>query len=109
MLRNASAALVAAVVLSNVSTASAQALALDRFDPAPAGDRFFGVPSPFVAGELTPHVMALLEYAHNPLVLRKTSDDSNIGSLVSSQMFLHINGEFALFNRIGINLDVPFA
>ncbi len=28
--------------------------ALDRVDPAPAGDRMFGVQSPFAAGKLTP-------------------------------------------------------
>ena len=44
-------------------------LALDRFDPAPAGDRMFGVPSPYAAGDLTPHVMLLVDYAHDPLVL----------------------------------------
>ncbi|MEO7328173.1 MAG: porin, partial [Minicystis sp.] len=51
-------------------------LALDRFDPAPAGDRMFGVESHFVAGHLVPHVMLLGDYAHNPLVVstRSTGD-----------------------------------
>jgi OmpA-OmpF porin, OOP family len=110
ILRVTGAALIAAVALSQSATARAQpSLALDRFDPAPAGDRFFGVPSPFVAGELTPHLMALLDYAHNPLILRSTSSGKDVGNVVTSQLYLHINGSLALWNRVGINVDAPFA
>jgi outer membrane protein OmpA-like peptidoglycan-associated protein len=84
-------------------------LALNRFHPAPAGDRMFGVQSPFVAGEATPHLMLLLDYAHNPLVLRRQADSSDIGSVVENQLFLHANATFALFNRLAINLDLPIA
>src|ERR1700679_2109033 len=82
MLRVLGAALPAAAILAATTTAAAQnttatatqqSLALDRFNPAPAGDRMFGVESPFVAGELTPHIMLLADYAHNPLVLRTVS------------------------------------
>ena len=69
----------------------------------------FGVPSPFVAGQLTPHVAALLDYAHNPLVLRTLNDDTDLGSVVSSQLFLHVNATLSLWNRLGLNVDVPFA
>jgi outer membrane protein OmpA-like peptidoglycan-associated protein len=89
--------------------ARAQGLALDRFDPAPAGDRMFGVPSPFVAGHLTLHGGLLLEYAHDPLVLHKLSTDKDVGAILSSQMFLHANLNFALWNRLAINLDLPVA
>ncbi|NUQ74372.1 MAG: OmpA family protein [Polyangiaceae bacterium] len=85
------------------------ALALNRFHPAPAGDRMFGVQSPFVAGEMTPHMMLLLDYAHNPLVLRREADSSDIGSVVGNQLFLHANATFALWNRIAVNLDLPIA
>src|SRR5262245_8120650 len=65
-------------------------LALGRFNPAPAGDRFFGVPSPYVAGDPALHVMLLGDYAHNPLVLvREGAEDTELGSVVSSQLFLH--------------------
>jgi outer membrane protein OmpA-like peptidoglycan-associated protein len=84
-------------------------LALNRFDPAPAGDRMFGVQSPFVAGELTPHVMLLGDYAHNPLVLRRISDEKIVGAVVSSQLYLHLNASLALFHRLNVNVDVPVA
>jgi outer membrane protein OmpA-like peptidoglycan-associated protein len=105
-------AALAAVGASLPAPARAQAqppLALDRFDPAPAGDRMFGVQSPFVAGHLTPHVSLLGDYAHNPLVLRTTSDGKSVGAVVSSQLFLHLNASLALWNRVNVNLDVPVA
>src|SRR6185437_6759267 len=89
--------------------AQAQGLALDRFDPAPAGDRFFGVPSPYAAGDLTPHVMALLDYAHNPLVLKTVPSNNNIGSVVKNQLFLNLDGGISLWSRLFIDLDVPIA
>ena len=105
-------AALAAAGASLPAPAAAQAqppLALNRFDPAPAGDRMFGVQSPFVSGHLTPHVTLLADYAHNPLVLRTTSDETVVGAVVSSQLFFHLNASFALFNRLNVNLDVPMA
>jgi outer membrane protein OmpA-like peptidoglycan-associated protein len=89
--------------------AEAQGIPLDRFDPAPVGDRMFGVPSPFVAGHLTVHAGVLLDYAHNPLVLRSLSNNQNEGSVVTNDLFLHVNGSLALWNRLLVNLDVPVA
>jgi outer membrane protein OmpA-like peptidoglycan-associated protein len=97
------------LVTAPVLAQSQPPLALDRFDPAPAGDRMFGVQSPFVAGHLTPHVTLLGDYAHDPLVLRTTSDDKSVGAVVSSQLFLHLNASLALFNRLNVNVDVPVA
>jgi OOP family OmpA-OmpF porin len=86
-------------------------LSLPRFSPAPAGDRMFGVPSPFVAGDLTPHGMLLFDYGRNPLVLRRASANrtEEIGAVVSDQLFLHANVGLALWNRALVNLDIPFA
>ena len=101
----ASAALIAAA-----SPALAQSgLALDRFDPAPAGDRMFGVQSPYSAGELTPHLMLLADYAHNPLVIKTTPGNNDIGAVVKNQLFLHLNGGLSLWSRLYINVDVPVA
>jgi OOP family OmpA-OmpF porin len=99
----------ALAVASAAPSAAADGIALDRFNPAPAGDRMFGVPSPFAAGGLTPHVMLLADYAHNPLVLRTVPGNSNVGNIVSGQLFLHLDGGLSLWNRVYINLDVPVA
>jgi outer membrane protein OmpA-like peptidoglycan-associated protein len=91
------------------SLVEAQGLALERFEPAPAGDRMFGVPSPFAAGDSTLHLMLLGDYAHEPLVLKRDRDDEQVGTIVSGQFFLHLNGTFALWKRLAINVDVPVA
>jgi len=83
-------------------------LALSRFHPSQAGDRLFGVQSPFVAGHLTPHAVLMFDYAHNPLVLR-TGDKDAIGSIVGNQMLLHVNASFALWNRVQLNVNLPLA
>jgi outer membrane protein OmpA-like peptidoglycan-associated protein len=101
-----------ALALTGVTSGAAAqqaGMALDRFDPAPAGDRMFGVQSPFVAGELTPHLMLLADYAHNPLVLRRIDTGANVGSIVSNQLFMHLNAGIALWNRLNLNIDVPVA
>lgn len=89
---------------------------LPKFDPSFAGDRFFGVPSPFAAsdGPINVHGGVLLDYAHNPLVIA-SDDDSPLScgdsecSLVEHQLFLHLNVTGTLFDRLAINVDMPFA
>jgi outer membrane protein OmpA-like peptidoglycan-associated protein len=105
-------ALAALGITCGAATAAAQeqpGLALSRFDPAPAGDRMFGAPSPYTAGHLTPHAMILADYAHNPLVLRRESDDENVGAVVGSQLLLHLNATLPLWNRLTINVSAPIA
>ena len=97
----------AALLTAAPAPAQTQGFALDRFRPAPPGDRLFGVESPFVAGDLVPHAMLLAEYAHNPLVLRRAAQD--LGPVVSDQLFLHAAGAIAIYSRVAINVDIPIA
>jgi OmpA-OmpF porin, OOP family len=103
-------ALAAAVSLAATSARAQPTppIALDRFDPAPAGDRMFGVQSPFAAGHMTPHMMLLIDYAHNPLVV-STRSGPTLGAIVGNQLFLHLSGSFSLWDRLNVNLDVPLA
>ena len=96
-------------LLLGAGVTQAQGLALDRLDPAPAGDRMFGVPSPYAAGELTPHLMVLGDYAHDPLVLHSEPANADRGSVVKNQLFLHVNVGLALWNRVNLDLSVPVA
>jgi OmpA-OmpF porin, OOP family len=98
---------VASVGAAQESAGSPQ-LALSRFHPSQAGDRLFGVQSPYVAGHLTAHAVLMADYAHNPLVLR-TADKEALGSIVGNQMFLHVNASFALWNRLQLNVNLPLA
>jgi OmpA-OmpF porin, OOP family len=110
-LRTSLAALIAASTITQVDSALAQQppLALERFTPAPAGDRLFGVPSPYVAGHGQLHLMLLGDYAHDPLVLVRESDDARLASTVEHQLFLHLNASFALWDRLSVDLDAPMA
>lgn len=101
----------ALLIAAAASPASAQdgGLALNRFNPAPAGDRFFGVPSAAVPGQNLLHAMLLVDYAHNPLIIRQTSDDAVLRNLVTNQLFLHLNATLAATERFEVNLDLPIA
>ena len=103
---------VAGCLASLTGAASAQAVPtnvdLPKFNPSEAGDRFFGVPSPYAAGEATLHAMALLDYAREPLKLVRDNDES-VGNVVSDQMFVHLGVNFALMNRFALSLNMPFA
>ena len=87
------AALTVVVLWLFAGSAKAQVVeggfALDQFDPAPAGDRFFGVQDAEAAGRVRLKLMALGEYAHDPLVLvreRDGQDDVEVGTVVSDQL-----------------------
>ena len=98
------------------SVASAQevqtrAVDLQTFEPAPPGDRFFGVPSPYAAGDLTFHSAVTLDYAREPLTLVRSvgGDTEDLGTVVSDQLFLHLGATLSLGNRIALSASMPFA
>ena len=90
-----------ALAQSNGATGS-----LERFHPAPAGDAMFGVPSPSASGHLVPRATAIVDYASRPLSIQ--SGEARYG-IVESQLFLHLNLSLALFDRLLLSVDMPFA
>ncbi len=113
----AAACLALALTPRLASAQVAQNLDLPKFDPSFAGDRFFGVPSPYTPsdGVINVHGGVLLDYAHNPLVIASEDDETPLScgepecSLVEHQLFLHLNVTGTLFDRLAVNLDMPFA
>lgn len=113
-------AISAALSFTYAGTASAQTaptvstadFSLVRFDPSPAGDHLFNVPSAFTPGmhglpaDFGLRLMLLGDYAHNPLILETTSGES-VGAIVSDQFLLHANITLAAFDRIHLNVDAP--
>jgi hypothetical protein len=69
----------------------------------------FGVPSPYAAGDFTPHLMLLVDYAHNPLVLRILPSDVEAGAVVKNQLYLNLDGGLSLWNHLFLDVDVPVA
>ncbi len=84
---------------------------LPKFQPAPAGDRFFGVPSAFAPGNLEFHAMVMADYAREPFKLTKRADDGTeeIGAVVSDQMFVHVGLTLSLANYVALSASMPFA
>ena len=79
---------------------------LERFQPAPAGDPLFGTPSPWIEGHLTPRAVALVDFAYRPLSVQ---DGDTRRPVVAQQTFLHAGASLALFDRLVVSLDMPFA
>ncbi|MFZ5893545.1 MAG: OmpA family protein [Myxococcota bacterium] len=109
-------ALASGLVLSSLalcaSRANAQSLerfSLDRFDPAPAGDRFFGVPGGDSGGHGVMRGVLLGEWAWRPLVLYRNDGDDRVGSVVRDQVFLHLGFGIGLFDRLNLSVNLPFS
>jgi outer membrane protein OmpA-like peptidoglycan-associated protein len=113
--RRATALLAGLCSLLGATRASAQAsplpglatAPLDRFEPSPAGDAFFAVPSAAVAGELRPAVGVTWTYARDPLVLRTLSGRTAPLRWVDHQTILHAQASLQLFQRVELDIDFP--
>jgi OmpA-OmpF porin, OOP family len=86
-----------------------QRFSLDQFDPAPAGDRFFGVQGGDPGGHVNPRVMLLGEYAYRPLVLYRNDGDDRVASVVSDQLFAHLGVGLGLWQNFSISANLPVA
>jgi OOP family OmpA-OmpF porin len=93
-----------AASLVGVTRAQDGGFALEHFEPAPAGDAFFGVPSPYAAGHWAPAAYLGFDYAHWPIRLR----DQDV-AVVSSQAFMRLDLSLALWERLLVTADMPFA
>jgi len=101
----------AATLLHSARASGQEATALDRFDPAPASDAFFTVPSADVRGDLRPGAAALLTYADRPLQIRAAPASGEGGAAlgwVSRQLVLHALADVQIARRFSVDLDVPF-
>jgi outer membrane protein OmpA-like peptidoglycan-associated protein len=90
-----------ALAQSGVTTGS-----LERFQPSVPGDAFFGVPSPAASGHLEPRAAVFTDYAYRPLSIQ---DGGTRKVIVGDQLFLHAAASLALFDRLLVSADMPFA
>lgn len=79
-------------------------IALNQFDPAPAGDVFSAIATPFTGGHLQPRARVFFDHAVRPLVL---STDVATGDVVSRQTLVHIDAAIALWDRLLIDVAAP--
>ena len=98
--------LVAVLAVGSMARAQGQ-LVLDRFQPAPAGDRFFGVEGADPGGHLLPRLMLLGDYAYRPLTVYQGSNDQKLGDVISNRLLLHLAAGISLWDRLVISANVP--
>src|SRR5438067_11314697 len=104
-----SAVVVGSLASSGTASAQASGLAIDRFDPAPVSDFFFGVQRPTVDGKVRVSGGFIFDYAHAPLVLRfnGTNDDAEVGKIISRRFTIHASVSLALIDRLLFTADLP--
>ncbi len=88
--------------------AGSAGIALDQLDPAPAGDAFFGVPSPFARGSWVPRGVVMFDFASQPLKLTPGGGGPS-AMVVSRQGFLHLNASLSIQDRLLVSVLMPFA
>jgi len=100
--------LAGAVALAAPRAAKAQAnVALDRYQPSPAGDALFAIPD---AGTASKGLSAKVDfsYARAPLVLtRVTGSVSDATKIVTHQAISHQLLSLRLLSRLTLDLDLP--
>jgi hypothetical protein len=91
------------------SAQTGDGFSLDRFQPSPAGDRFFGVQGDDPGGHGHLRLMLLGDYAWRPLVMYANDGADRVGNVVSHQLFGHAAASLALFESLVVSFDVPVA
>ena len=92
--------------MSPAARADGSGLALNRFEPAPAGDALFTVPSAFVSTWRYPNAYLMVDYAKDPLRVHAGDTD---GSIVASQAYVRGDVSLGFANRFQLSLDMPVA
>jgi OOP family OmpA-OmpF porin len=88
----------------------AEGFSLLRFEPAPAGDRFFSV-NDASSSDVPEIVRAMLlgHYTLKPTIVRTDADSGERREIVSSQLYAHLDASVVPLPWLLLNLDAPFA
>jgi outer membrane protein OmpA-like peptidoglycan-associated protein len=106
MSRIASSVLTACALLFGASAHAEQAI--PRFEPTPAGDRFFATAAADVPGHLRLHGGVVMDYAHHSFVLRERRDDV-VSAVVGHTLLAHAQVSLALWERWELSASLPVA
>lgn len=100
---------VAARAQSSLDSPYPEGFALNVFEPAPAGDRFFGVPdaSSYRDGKLRVHVVG--DYALGDVVQRTDDVTGQKAAVVSRELYVHAGAAYPITDFLHAHASVPFA
>jgi len=82
-----------------------------RFEPAKAGDRFFGVPDGFVPGNPSSRFRAqlLADFATAPLLSRTNNLNGQTVDVISKQFVTHLGVGYFPLDQLLLTADLPLA
>lgn len=100
-------ALVAHAAAASAQSAPPSGWSLDRFEPAPAGDRFAFTQHPtYGGGRVSPRFGLAVDYAHNPLLLRDTTQGTT-AAIVRGMLVGHVQAGVAFADRFHVHVSLP--
>jgi OmpA-OmpF porin, OOP family len=99
---------IATLALNPLPARGEEGFAVNRFEPAERGGRFFVVDSLDMRGRLRPSVGLVGEWARSPLVAYAPGDVER-RAIVRDQLLLHLGGSLVVADRWRFGLDLPFA
>lgn len=91
---------------SSSALADDEGFAINRFEPAERGSDWFTQDSLNIAGHPRFAAGMTLDWAHKPLVLYD-EDGEEVSSILKNQVFAHLGGSVALYERFRIGLSLP--
>jgi len=99
-----------AAAQSALDQSFSEGFSLLRFDPAPAGDRFFAVSDASASdAEEMFRAMLLGHYTLKPTLVRVDADTGERREIVSSQLYGHLDLSMVPASWLLLNVDVPVA
>lgn len=113
-MRNHPLLLIVAVTLGTLFATSARAqentegFALNRFDPSERGSEWFVLDTLDFRGRFRAALGVIGDYGYKPLVFY--DDNGNeVEALVEHQLFVHLGGTIALWQRLRLGVNLPIA
>lgn len=96
----------AVALVLHAGNALAEGTALDRFDPAERGSRFFSADSLTLSADRPWNAGVIIAVAHEPLVVLD-ENESEVATPVENQLFTHLGASVTLAEHFRVGLNVP--
>jgi outer membrane protein OmpA-like peptidoglycan-associated protein len=102
-------ALLAQGAIARAQSAPPTGWALNRFEPAPAGERFFAAQHPtYGGGAVVPRFGLTFDYAHNPLIVRDRTQGTS-ASVLRAMLVGHLQAGLVFDDRFNVHLSLPIS
>lgn len=92
-----------------LAQARAPGFSVDRFEPAERGSDWFALESLDFREHGRLGIGVIFDYANRPLVVYDASGDEELAALVEHQLFGHLGGTLALWERVRFGVNLPIA